>query len=186
MARIKPKNSIKTKEAAIAAMARLNQIDTQLALWDMNEAEDIALVREKHHATQKKEGRIGYEAEKALLLKELESWAEEASATWPKRTMDTPFGKLGYRKTTPAVKVIKRMVKSFAEAVDLTMLHFPQFVRKVFEIDKEAILAADREGEITSEELTRCGLMVDQRDEFWIETTASKDIEAAAKKLKCA
>ena len=186
MARIKPKNSIKSKEAAIAAMARLNQIDTQLARWNLCEAEDIALVREDHHRLQKNAGRIGHEAEKALLLKELEAWAEEAAAAWPKRTMDTPFGRLGYRKTTPAVKVIKRMVKSFAEAVDLALLQFPQFVRKVFEVDKEAILAADREGEISCEELARCGLVVDQKDEFWVETTASKDLDEAAKKLKCA
>ncbi len=186
MARLKPKNSIKSKEQAEAAMARLNQIDTQLAGWDLDEAENIALVRETHVNTQNKAGRPGLETEKALLVKEIESWALEAQTSWEKRTLETPFGRMGFRVGTPAVALIKRVARTFKDAVELLLKLLPAFVRETPEIDKEAILAADREGSLDVGKLNRCGLMVDQEEQFWIETNASKDMDEAAKKLKCA
>lgn len=186
MARIKPKKSITTQDQAIAAMGRLNQIDTQLAQWDLYEAEQIAKVREEHVQLQRKAGRPGLEAEKALLIKELEAWASEASATWEKRTMETPFGRIGFRVTTPAVTLIKRVAKNFKDAVELVMLYLPDFVRQSYEVDKEKILAAEREGTLEMDKLARCGLEIKQEEQFWLETCASKDLDEASKKLKCA
>ncbi|MDN3515338.1 MAG: host-nuclease inhibitor Gam family protein [Candidatus Brocadia sp.] len=186
MARIKPKNSISTQDQAIAAMGKLNQIDTQLAQWDLCEAEQIAKVREEHVQLQRKAGRLGLEAEKALLIKELEAWAQEASAAWVKKTLETPFGRLGFRVTTPAVTLIKRVAKNFKDAVELVMINLPDFVRKVYEVDKEKILSADREGTLEMDKLARCGLEVKQEEQFWVETSASKDLDEASKKLKCA
>lgn len=186
MARIKPKHSITTQDAAIAAMGRLNQIDTQLAGWDLDEAEDIAMVREEHVNAQNKAGRPALETEKALLVKELEVWVIEAQATWEKRTLETPFGRLGIRTSTPAVLLIKRVARTFKEAADLLKKTLPAFVRETPEVDKEAILAADRDKTLDVGKLNRCGLMVDQDDEFWVETNASKDLDEASKKLKCA
>ena len=186
MARLKPKNSIKSKEQAEAAMSRLNQIDTQLAGWDMGEAENIAMVRETHVNTQNKAGRPGLETEKALLVKEIESWAEEASASWEKKTLETPFGRLGFRVGTPAVVLIKRVARTFKDAVELLAKILPAFVRETPEIDKEAILAADREGSLDVGKLNKCGLVITQDDQFWLETNASKDLDEASKKLRCA
>lgn len=186
MARVKPRNSVTTMEGAVSAMNRLNQIDTQLAQWDLCEAEQIAKVREEHVQLQRKAGRPGLEAEKALLVKELESWAEEASATWERKTLETPFGRLGFRVTTPAVALIKRVAKNFKDAVELVMLYLPDFVRQSYEVDKEKILAAEREGLLEMDKLARCGLTVEQKEEFWVETAASKDLDEASKKLKCA
>lgn len=186
MARVKPKNSITTQDQAVAAMGKLNQIDTQLAGWELCEAEAIAKVREEHVLLQRKAGRLGIEAEKALLVKELEAWAQEASATWERKTLETPFGRIGFRVTTPAVTLIKRVVKNFKDAVELVMVNLPDFVRKVYEVDKEKILSADREGTLEMDKLARCGLAVEQKEEFWVETAASKDLDTASKKLKCA
>ena len=167
-------------------MARLNQIDTQLAGWDLDEAEDIALVREEHVNAQNKAGRPGLETEKTLLVKEIESWAEEACGTWERKTLETPFGRLGYRTSTPAVLLIKRVARTFKDAADLLKKALPAFVRETPEIDKEAILAADRDGTLDVGKLNKCGLIVDQQDQFWLETNASKDLDEASKKLKCA
>lgn len=186
MARLKPKNSIKSKEQAEAAMARLNQIDTQLAGWDLDEAEDIALVREKHVEEQNKAGRPGLETEKALLVKEIESWAMEAQTSWEKKTLETPFGSMGFRVGMPAVALIKRVARTFKDAVELLARTLPAFVRQTQEIDKEAILSADREGSLDVGKLNRCGLVIAQEEQFWIETNASKDLDEASKKLKCA
>lgn len=186
MARVKPKNSIKTVNEMEAAMARLNMIDIQLTGWNLQEANEIAAVRKRHADNQKIAGRPGLEAEKALLVKELESWASEAVATWERKTLETPFGKMGFRVSTPAVTLIKRVARSFQDAVALAMLHLPDFVRRSYEIDREKILAAEREGTLETDNLTRCGLAVEQKDEFWIETAASKDLDEAARKLKVA
>lgn len=186
MARVKPKNSITTQDQAVAAMGKLNQIDTQLAQWELAEAEEISLLRAEHVLLQRKAGRLGLEAEKALLIKELEAWAEGASATWERKSLETPFGRMGFRVTTPAVVLIKRVVKNFKDAVELALQYLPDFVRKMPEIDKEKILAADREGSLELDKLARCGLSIEQKEEFWVETAASKDLDAASKKLKCA
>ena len=186
MARLKPRNSITTTESAVSAMARLNQIDTQLAGWDLDEAEDIALVREEHVNAQNKAGRPGLETEKALLVKEIESWAMEAQTAWETRTLETPFGNMGFRLGTPAVVLIKRVARSFKEAIELVKIILPAYVRESPEIDKAAILAADRDKTLNVGKLNRCGLMVDQEEQFWIETNASKDLDEASKKLKCA
>lgn len=186
MTRVKPKNSIITKAQAEAAMYQLNNIDMVLANWDIVEANAIAAVRAEHQASQKKAGRQRMEAEKALLVKELEAWANEDSATWPKKTIETPFGCLGFRVGNPAVVLIKRVAKSMKIALELLDEYVPEFVRDSPEIDKEAILAAARDETLNEERLAKCGLTVKQDDEFWIETNASKDLEAAAQKLRAA
>ncbi len=184
--RIKTKNSIKTKADAEAAMAKLNNIDMQLASWDLDEATEIAGVRERHAVNQKKGGRIGYEAEKALILKELEAWAEADVPHWEKKTMETNFGNLGFRISTPAVVLVKKIARNFKEAVELLKAKMPEYVRQTPEIDKEKILAASRDETLKTDTLEKCGLKVDQADEFWIETNASKDLEEAAKRLRAA
>lgn len=184
--RIKPKNSIKSRAQAEAAMSKLNNIDMQLAAWELAEANDIAAVRDKHAERQKMEGRIGLEAEKALLVKELELWADTDAETWESKTMETPFGKIGFRTSTPAVVLIKKIARNFKEAIELLASRLPGYLRRVPEIDKESILKDAREEKLDATKLAKCGLKVDQKEEFWIETNASKDLELAAKKLKAA
>ncbi len=184
--RMKPKNSIKNRTDAEAAMAKLNNIDMQLAAWDLDEANEIAGVRERHAGIQKKGGRIGHEAEKALILKELESWAESDVRHWEKKTMETSFGNMGFRLSTPAVVLIKKIARNFKEALELLTSRMPEYVRPVPEIDKEAILAASRDETLKTDSLEKCGLKVDQEDEFWVETNASRDLEDAAKRLRAA
>ncbi len=184
MTRIKPKNSITTREAAEAAMGHLNNLDMDLATWDLAEAREIAEVRERHAEKQKMEGRASHEDKKALIVKELEEWAQGDVAHWLARTIETPFGRFGFRTGNPAVALYKTVAKKLDEALERLSARMPDFVRMRPEIDKEKILAADREGTLDREKLLRCGLRVDQKEEFWVETQASKELEQAAKALK--
>lgn len=184
--RIKPKNSIKSKADAEVAMAKLNNIDMQLAAWDLEEASEIAEVRERHAGIQKKGGRIGHEAEKALILKELEAWAENDVQHWEKKTMETSFGNMGFRISSPAVVLVKKIARNFKEALEFLRAKMPEYVREAFEIDKEKILAASRDETLKTDTLEKCGLKVDQAEEFWVETNASKDLEEAVKRLRAA
>ena len=186
MARMKPKNTITTRAQAEAAMAKLNNIDRELAFWDLTEAEAIAAVRMEHAEKQRKLGRPGFEAEKALLIKEIEAWAETDKERWEKKTQETPFGSFGFRVSQPAVTLIKKIASKFESALGFLQIYLPEYVREVPQIDKEKILADEREEVLDETALAKCGLKVVQDDEFWIETSASKDLDAAAKKLRAA
>lgn len=186
MARIKPKNSITSRAQAEAAMAQLNNIDQRLATMELEEANAISDVREAHAKLQRKAGRPGMEAEKALLVKELEAWADQDAATWPARSIETPFGRMGFRVGNPTVALVKKVARSFDAALALLQQNLPDFVRTAPVVDKERILAEDRAETLDVVALGACGLAVKQDDEFWIETAASKDLDDAAKKLKAA
>ncbi len=186
MARIKPKNTITTRAETEAAMAKLNKIDADLARMDLDEAEAISAVREKHARMQREAGRPEMEANKAFLVKELEAWADKDAATWGKRSIETPFGSMGYRVSQPTVALIKRIAKSFDAALELLREKMPSYVREVPQIAKDQILADNAAEVLDHVALGECGLEVKQDDEFWIETAASKDLEDAAKKLRAA
>jgi phage host-nuclease inhibitor protein Gam len=186
MSRIKPKNSITTRAQAEAAMAKLNGIDSSLARMDLDEADAITSVRAGHQLQQREAGRPGMEAEKALLVKELESWADEDQASWGKRSLETPFGTIGFRVSQPTVSLIKKIAKKFDAALELLQLHMPEYVREAPEIAKDQILADSSAKVLNTAQLAECGLEVKQDDEFWIETAASRDLEDAVKKLRAA
>lgn len=187
MARIKIKNSITSLAAAEEAMYQLDAVDRQFARWDLAEAEAVQKVRERFNEKRKAGNCAGLEAEKALLVRELEAWAETASVEWKKKTISTSYGRLGFRTTPPTVTLIKKVAKSFKKALVLLKGYGRDYyVRYEPKIDREAILADWRDKALCVESLNECGLTVDQTDEFWIETTASKDLEEAIKKLKCA
>lgn len=186
MARLKPKNTITTRSQAEAAMSKLNEIDRQLAAWDLEEADAIAAVRQDHADLQRKGGRPGYEAEKALIIKEVEAWAETDKERWEKKTQETPFGSFGFRVSQPTVVLIKKVAAKFDTALALLQNLMPLYVREVPQIDKEKILSDARNDLLLEGALAKCGLKVNQDDEFWVETNASKDLETAAKKLRAA
>lgn len=187
MARIKIKNSIKTSARAEEAMTQINIWDRQFIYWDMAEASAIQKVREKFNEKRKGGSYLQIEAQRALLIRELEAWADTASAEWKKKTFEFSAGRLGYRTMPPTVKLIKKIAKSFKAAMALLEgTDLAYYVRQEPTLDKEQILADSREKDIDVPELAKCGLKVDQSDDFWIETTASKDLEAARKRLKSA
>jgi phage host-nuclease inhibitor protein Gam len=186
MARLKPKNTITSRSQAEAAMSKLNEIDRKVAEWDLSEADAIATVRQEHAEMQRRGGRPGLEAEKALLVKEIEGWAETDKERWEKKTLETTFGSFGFRVSQPTVVLIKKIASKFDYALTFLQQRLPEYVRSVPQIDKDKILSDARSEMLDAGALANCGLAVNQDDEFWIETSASKDLETAAKKLRAA
>ena len=186
MARVKPRNTITTKQQAETAMEKINSIDQQLAEWDLKEAQEISLLRARFSEVRTKGNIAVMEAEKELLIKELHAFAEVDSATWVKKTLETPFGNIGYRMSQPTVVLVRKVAKSLKQATELLKAKLPKFIRNTPEIDKEAILSADRDKTLDKVLLKSCGLEIKQEDEFWIESKASRDLEEAAKKLRAA
>lgn len=188
MARVKPQSMINTKAQAEEAMAKIDAIDRQFADWDLAEAEAVIKVREKFAEKRQQTNYIGLQAERSLLIKELEGFADRDCGTWEKKTFETPFGCFGFRITPPTVALVKRVSKTYDRAVEsLEFEKMTEFIRTKKEVDKEAILAAHKEGTLDALKLeVVCGLKVKQEDEFWLESRASKDLDEAAKKLRAA
>lgn len=184
MPRLKPKNSIMTKDQAVDAMRQICEIDQRLAGYALAEAEEIAKVREAHAAIRLQMGYRSMEEKKTLLIRELEAWAKEDRAGWPAKTIVTSFGEFGFRTGNKAVVLIKSHAKNLKVALDNIREWLPKFVREVPAIDMDAILAADRTKKLDHDTLNRCGLKVEQKESFWVETAASKDLAEAAKALK--
>lgn len=184
MPRTKPKNKITTRQEAESAMARLCEIERYLATLVLTEAEEIAQIRKKHAGYRKALDVAALETEMTLHIRELQAWAKEAREEWPQKTLATPWGSLGYRTPPKAVALIKAIAKNEKDALHLLECYLAAFVRKVPTIDKEGILAADREGKLDTDALNGCGLKIQQKEEFWLETTASEELKAAAERLK--
>jgi len=185
MARTKPKDQITTLTDAIKAMKTINETDIKTAHWEIEEAKALSLVKEEFAEVRMKNKYGELISEKKLLVKDLQSWAKKEEPKWKTKTLTTPFGRLGFRKSTPAVKLIKRIAKNFKEALEwLKNNRFDEYIRTVEEIDKDAILADVRDKEITNEDIEACGLKVDQKDEFWVESNAASDLDKAVKELK--
>lgn len=188
MARVKTQDLIKTRQQAEEAMSKIDAIDRQFAELDLEEAEAIIKVRERFAEKRQKANFDGLQAERTLLIKEIETFAGHDCAAWEKKTFETPFGSFGFRITPPTVALIKRVSKTYNLAIDnLEMEDMSRFVRVKKEVDKEAILAAHKDGTLDISKLENsCGLQVRQEDEFWLESRASKDLDEAAKKLRAA
>lgn len=184
--RLKPKNSITCLEQAEAAMAKIDDIDRRLAGWDLEEAEAVQKVRDEFNEKRKAGGYIAIETQRAFLARELEAWAETDAANWGKKTVETAYGSFGYRFSSPSVALVKRVARSFKHALELLGKRLPVYIRTVSEVDREGILAAEREKTLDAKALRECGLEVRQANEFWIESNAAKDLEAAAKALRAA
>lgn len=182
--RTKPRNKITSRAEAEEAMERLNEIDRYFNTWALTEAKEIADIKKKY-AEHRANGSVPeLQQEKALLLRELEAWAEADRESWGKKSIDTPFGRFGFREGNPAVQLVKKVAKSFDAALELLQKHLPQYVRRAPEIDRDAILADDRLEKLNAAELRGCGLKVGQKEDFWVETAASQDLERALKELK--
>ena len=184
MARIKVKNSIKNAEQAREAMDELNAIDTDIADVALREAKALQRVKVRYAGFRENGKHAEKKSRKGVLQVELKAWAESDSSSWETKTYETPAGRLGFRLSTPAVKLIKKIAKSFKASVELLRGDNSGFIRTVEEVDKEAILAAARHDDFDEAALRKCGLQVDQEDEFWIETEAAKALEKALNKLR--
>lgn len=184
MPRTKPKNKITTRQEAEYAMARLCEIERMLAQLALTEAEEISQIRQKHVAYRGKWGVPGLETEMNLLVLELRDWAKAARGEWDQKTVVTPWGKLGFRVKKKSVELVKSIAKKTEQALTNIQSYMSDFVRRVPAIDKEKILAADREGRLDHGLLNSCGLRIAGGEEFWLETAASEDLKAAAERLK--
>lgn len=183
--RTKPKNKITSRADAEQAMEDLNLIDAAITEYEIAEEKEVMAVRERWSAHRQIKGVFSMQERKDLLIRELEAWAKEDRSTWAQlKTLETPFGRLGFRMAPKSVVLIKSIAKNMKIALALLEEALPDFVRKNPKVDKKGILAADQKHALDAEQLRKCGLKVHQVEEFWIETAVSKNLREAAEEIK--
>lgn len=106
--------------------------------------------------------------EQELLLAVVKGYcvSNKESLFGERRSMETLFGKLGFRKNTPSLKCLKGI--KWEDVVANLKELLPGYVRTVEETDKEKLLA-DREKEEVAGKLTAIGVKVEQEDKFYID-----------------
>ena len=186
MARTKSPNAIKVNDDAVEAVARINLIDKTIADLDLKEADAIARVRDTYAKKRVDKNCSNLEAEKKVLLKELEVFAKMTFDSWKSKTFTTPFGKFGYRRSGPKVVLIKTVVSSATKAIELLRKKMPKLVSTKHSINKKAINVLNTDGSLDLEKLQKCGLAIENKDEFFVESNAAKDLGEAEDKLKAA
>lgn len=83
-----------------------------------------------------------------------------------RRSMETTHGIIGFRTGNPKLK--NRKGFTWASVLELAKTFMPAYVRTEFALAKDLILA-DRDEEGMAEQLTKCGVYVDQDETFYVE-----------------
>ena len=83
-----------------------------------------------------------------------------------KKSIDMTHGTLGFRTSTPALKLITKF--TWGSVLTMVKEFMPDYIRTKEEVDKESILA-QRDSEVVSANLTKCGMRVVQDETFFID-----------------
>lgn len=83
-----------------------------------------------------------------------------------KKSMEMTHGKIGFRTGTPKLKTLKGF--TWPAVTNILKEILPDYVRTVDEPAKDKLLA-DRDLDEVAERLSKCGIMVDQDETFFIE-----------------
>lgn len=82
------------------------------------------------------------------------------------RSIELVHGKIGFRTGTPKLKLLKSY--TWAKVLDNLRSYLPKYIRTTEEPAKDRLLV-DREIPEVKENLTKCGIMVDQDETFFCE-----------------
>ena len=117
--------------------------------------------------------------EQDLLLAVIKGYCvqNKASMFGDKKSLETLFGKLGFRKKTPSLKLLSGF--KWEDVVENLKEILPGYVRTIEEANKEKILA-DRDTEAVSGKLATLGIKVSQYENFFIELKEEVQQEKAA------
>lgn len=105
---------------------------------------------------------------KLALEADIELFCNEHKDEFDKpRTRDLVHGSVGFRSTPPKVALLNRKYNWETVLESLRRVKFgARYVRQVFEVDKERILADVAAKEITDTKLAAVGVKIQQTDEF--------------------
>jgi len=100
----------------------------------------------------------------------LQAWAECNPDQFPKgrKSLELVSGVLGFRTGTPKLALLSRAF-NWDKCIGLLRSHLPGFIRTKEEPDKEGLLTARSQNQITDLDLCKVGLKVTQDESFYID-----------------
>lgn len=123
---------------------------------------EIVKIREKY---QDKLTELGEQREAAFEL--LQHFAQTNPDHFVKRkSLEMAHGIIGFRTGTPSLKTLKGY--TWAAVLNLVKNYLPEFVRTKEDVNKEALIDRRDEDDI-KDNLTRCGMKIEQSEGFYVE-----------------
>ena len=180
----KKKTEIKTEAEAESAMLALAEVESELVSYVTAEALAVQKARQKFYQGDLAVRKAGLEYSAEEIAKNLKAYAKSAVKGWEGKSRETPGGTFGFRWGKPAVALVKSIAKTFDEALINVKLNCQQFNRRVDTLNKELIIQAHNEEVLDVDRLYLCGLKVEQKERFFVTSTAATALGKAREKLK--
>lgn len=154
-----------TRELAEQAMSAFAESANKISAIEAKMNQELQEVRERYSDNLNK-----LEAEKDEQVEVLEAYAYEQKDAWgKKKSQDLLHGTIGFRTGTPKVKFEKGFnTKSVTVILEE---HYPDYVRKVVELDKEKIIA-NREEDGFDAMCKKAHIEVIQEETFYAQSKA--------------
>jgi phage host-nuclease inhibitor protein Gam len=163
----------KRKSQSVSAGITQLQYEEALAKFAKNDAEKCSLEAEMDERITAIRDEYDDDlsiitAEQALLMAVIKGYCVQNKTTLftEKRSIETLFGKLGFRKSPHALKCLKGY--KWEDVVEKLEELLPDYVRTIKEADKEKLLA-DRDRPEIAAQFSVIGVEVKQDEKFFIE-----------------
>lgn len=146
-----------------AALATYATKDAELTKLNAKIDAEITKIRDKY---DEEVANLGAEREEAFDIVQKYCEEQQGELFSKKRSIETLFGVVGFRTGTPKLKLGKGF--NWAKVLDNMKNYLPAYVRVTEEPAKDRLLI-DRDTPAVKENLTKCGLIVDQDERFFID-----------------
>jgi len=161
---------IATREALESAMNDYAAKDAHLRGITADLDKEIAAVRERY-APQI----AAAEGAMIPVAEAIEEWAAlHPDAFDKKKSLELVGGRIGYRTTPPAVRLVKGVREDTAIDRILASQYRDLYARETHEIAKDVILADYSAGTLTEKTLEKLGLRIHQQESFFIDPDQTK------------
>ncbi len=135
--------------------AKINQLNAKMDV-------ELTKIREKY---QDKLAELGEQREAAF--EQLQHFAiTNPDYFVKKKSVEMAHGTIGFRTGTPSLKTLKGY--TWAAVLNLVKNYLPEFVRTKEDVNKEALIDRRDEDDI-KDNLTRCGMKIEQSEGFYVE-----------------
>lgn len=162
----------------------LNEVDN--ALFDISQIDaQISLVENQYNETEQQlrnevtAKTAPMREQKVLIENSIKKYCEENREEFgKKKSVELKHGAVFFRQTPPKVSTLKGItIKAAIGLIEKSVSWATSFLRTKIEMDKDAILAMQKAGEIADAELATMGLEITQDEIFQYEIKNAIEVE---------
>jgi len=174
----------KVAEPKPIEFSSLNEVDG--ALFEISQLDaKIMLIENQYNETEQQlrnevtAKTAPMREQKAIIEKSIKTYCEENREEFgKKKSVDLKHGSVFFRQTPPKVSTLKGItIKAAVGLIEKSVTWAKTFLRTKIEMDKDAILACQKGGEISDSELSAMGLEITQDEIFQYEIKNAIEVE---------